>query len=561
MAKIQEIIDDIVEEIKNKKDQRESLLDQLSLADVALDKIDELIVNIDKDIPALLDKINVKIQAHVDAYEAWIEHGCKSDLQWVKIGKVDWGDEEADEYEAQFVGIVTGKYGVKYYQTPKDRDFGTALIHNFHGNVGQGNTVIAVTGNSDDPNFSKIKIGDEITDDLEEPQIFPIGTFPKVVGFGRTDTLSGITTTLSGYIAIGSSELYNTGIGTNQDIPILSGIAYTNYLPDDTVVVGFGNTQISVKIQKPDPTDGNKVKEFTSTKTVTAYILSNQAIGTAHSGSSFSVGLTTNVPSLIVDGTTTSQMGYDKEYFVLRSAASPDEDFDFTKFPNDPVKIANISSSKVGVGHSLVLVDDSSEFTTYPAGPFQWWSSKRFTYTPGSLSGHAIRSFKNDKSNPFDEATLTSHPEPKQGGGGIRVPTGVDTWPCMIDADGDTYQQGGSGPRWVAEGTRTWVNSGGETSLGTETGPPPSGNPASGCAAYKAAIDAAEAEMAAAKAEYAPQIRTLVSASHALRENRADKQIRAWGLLQSAAWTRSEIQKLEKQLASLRASDFTPYES
>jgi len=556
MAKIQEIIDDIVDEIKNKKDQRESLLDQLSLADVALDKIDELIVNIDKDIPALLDKINVKIQAHVDAYEEWIEHGCKSDLQWVNIGTVDWGDEDVVEFEAQFVGIVTGKYGVKYYQTPKDRDFGTALIHNFHGNVGQGNTVIACTANTDDPNFNKIKIGDEITDDLEEPEIFPIGTFPKVVGFGRTDTLSGITTTLSGYIAIGSSELYNTGIGTNQDIPILSGVAYTNYLPDNTVITGFGNTNITVGIQS---NVSGTLKAVTAERTVTAYILSNQAIGTAHSGSTFQVGLTTNVPSLIVDGTTTSQMGYDKEYFVLRSAASPDEDFDFTKFPNDPVKIANISSGKVGVGHSLVLVDDSSEFTTYPAGPFQWWSSKRFTYTPGSLSGHAIRSFKNDKSNPFDEATLTSHPEPKQGGGGIRVPTGVDTWPCLVDADGDSYQQGGSGPRWVAEGTRTFTDTSG-TNPGTET-TPPSGSIPGDCSDYKAAIDAAEAEMAAAKAEYAPQIETLVAASHALRENRADKQIRAWGLLQSAAWTRSEIQKLEKQLASLRSSDFTPYES
>ena len=153
------------------------------------------------------------------------------------------------------------------------------------------------------------------------------------------------------------------------------------------------------------------------------------------------------------------------------------------------------------------------------------------------------------------------HPEPKQGGGGIRVPTGVDTWPCMIDADGDTYQQGGSGTRWVAEGTRTWTDANSPTSLGSETGPPPLGNPASGCAPYKAAIDAAEAEMAAAKAEYGPQIRTLAFASQALRENRADKQVKAWGLLQSAAWTRSEIQKLEKQLASLRSSDFTPYES
>ena len=96
MAKAQQFIDEIIESIKEKKIQREQLLDQLSLSDIEIDKIDELIINIDKGIPSLIDKINVKIQAHVDAYEAWIEHGCKSDLKWVKIGKVDWGDEEAD---------------------------------------------------------------------------------------------------------------------------------------------------------------------------------------------------------------------------------------------------------------------------------------------------------------------------------------------------------------------------------------------------------------------------------------------------------------------------------
>ena len=58
MAKAQKFIDDIITEIKEKKQQRESLLDQLSLADVEIDQLDELIVNIDKDIPPLLDKIN-----------------------------------------------------------------------------------------------------------------------------------------------------------------------------------------------------------------------------------------------------------------------------------------------------------------------------------------------------------------------------------------------------------------------------------------------------------------------------------------------------------------------
>ena len=560
MAKAQQFIDDIIDELKDKKTQRESLLDQLSLADVEIDKIDELIVNIDKDIPPLLDKINVKIQAHVDAYEAWIEHGCKSDLQWVYIGTVDWGDEDADEYEARFVGITTGFYSVKYYQSPKDRDYGSNLIAGFSGNIGHGSTVLAVTstGGVEDSSFNNIKIGDEITDDLEEPEVFPIGSFPKVVGFGRTNTNSGISTTLSGYIAIGSTELYNTGIGTNQDIPILSGIAYTNYLPYGTVVTGFGNTQISVKIQKPDPSDSNKVKEFTLTKTVTSYILSNAAVGTAHSGSTFQVGLTVNVPSLILGTACTSQQGDNKEYYAIRTEADVDEAFDWNKYPNDPVRIGNVSSSKVGLGHSSILVDDASPFTTYPAGPFTWHSNKRATFS--SLPSRAIEELSK-AADPFDVETLTIHPEPKQGGGSIRVPTGVDSWPCLVDDEGESYQSGGSGPRWVSEGTRVWVDSGGETSLGSETGPPPSGTPASGCAAYKTAIDTAEAEMAAAKAEYGPQIRKLVGMTSALRDFRNDKQIRAWGYLQGAAFLRGEITKLERYLSEIKGEDFSGYES
>tara|TARA_Y100001970_G_scaffold31023_1_gene38506 strand:+ start:3842 stop:5512 length:1671 start_codon:yes stop_codon:yes gene_type:complete len=556
MAKAQKFIDDIITEIKEKKQQRESLLDQLSLADVEIDQLDELIVNIDKDIPPLIEQINTKIQAHVDAYEARIEAGCKSDLEWVFIGTVDWGDEDADEYEAKFVGITTGYYSVKYYQSPKDRDYGSNLITSLRGNIGLGETVLAVIGGTEDSGYRNIQIGDEITDDLEAPEIFPIGTFPKVVGFGRTDTNSGISTTLSGYIAIGSSELYNTGIGTNQDIPILSGIAYTNYLPYNTKVVGFGNTQISVKVQKPDPSDSNKVKEFTVSKTVTAYILSNAAVGTAHSGSTFQVGLTTNVPSIILGTACTTTNGDGRDYYVIRSEADVDEAFDFNKFPNDPVRVGNISSGKVGLGHSAVLVDDSSEYTTYPTGPFTWWSNRMVSF-PQGLPGRAIREFKNG-SDPFDEATLTLHPEPKQGGGSIRVPIGVDTWPCLVDDDGDV-ESPISDSRYITEGTRVFVQ-GGSGSLGTTNDTPASPSP-SNCAALKTAIDTAEAEMAAIKAENEPQIRKLVAMTATLRDYRNDKQIRAWGYLQGASYLRGEITKLEKYLAEIKGEDFSNYES
>ncbi len=556
MAKAQKFIDDIITEIKEKKTQREQLLDQLSLADVEIDELDELIVNIDKDIPPLLDKINVKIQAWADKHEAWIDHGCKSDLEWVYIGNVDWGDETALEFEAQFVGINTGKYSVKYYQSPKDRDYGSNLITSLRGNIGLGETVLAVIGGTEDPSYRNIKIGDEITDDLDAPEIFPIGTFPKVVGFGRTDTNSGISTTLSGYIAIGSSELYNTGIGTNQDIPILSGIAYTNYLPYGTVVTGFGVTQISVGIQSYYGAPDNTHKEVFVSKTVTSYILSNAAVGTAHSGSTFQVGLTTNVPSIILGTACTTQNGDSKDYYVIRSEADVDEAFDFNKFPNDPVRVGNISSGQIGLGHSAVLVDDDSEYTTYPSGPFTWWSNRMISF-PQGLNSRAIREFKKG-SDPFDEATLTLHPEPKQGGGSIKVATGTDSWPCLKDADGDSYQQGGSGSRWVSEGLKTFVYSGVPP---TETGPPPNGNPATGCAPYKDAIDAAEVEMSAAKAEYGPQIRKLVAMTATLRDYRNDKQIKAWGYLQGAAYLRGEIQKLEKYLAEIKGEDFSDYES
>ena len=67
--------------------------------------------------------------------------------------------------------------------------------------------------------------------------------------------------------------------------------------------------------------------------------------------------------------------------------------------------------------------------------------------------------------------------------------------------------------------------------------------------------------MAATKAEYEPQIRKLVGMTAALRDYRNDKQVRAWGYLQGAAYLRSEIDKLNKYLAEIKGEDFTQFES
>ena len=67
--------------------------------------------------------------------------------------------------------------------------------------------------------------------------------------------------------------------------------------------------------------------------------------------------------------------------------------------------------------------------------------------------------------------------------------------------------------------------------------------------------------MAATKAEYEPEIRKLVAMTGALRDYRNDKQVRAWGYLQGAAYLRSEIDKLDKYLAEIKGEDFSTYES
>ena len=562
MAKAQEFIDDIVQSIKDKKEQRQSLLDQLSLIDVEIDRIDELIINIDKDIPPLIDEINVKIQAYSDAYQARINGGCRSDLKWVYVGTVDWGDEDAEEYEAKFVpdgvvGSIIGKYSVKYFQTPKNRDYGSALIHTFRGNIGVTSSVIAVTAGALEAGFDKIKIGDEVTDDLDAPAVFPVGNFPKVIGFGRTDTLTGVTTSITGEIAQGSNQLYNTGIGTDVDIPVGSGIALTSILPEKTRIaaISYGNRDVNV-IRLV----GGIPKAVTETKVVPIYELSNAAIA-AVSNTNFTVGIGTSVASILLQGDADGEShflsaidGYDKDYFAIRSAESPDADFDFNKFPQDPVRIANISASRVGVGHSVWFVDDDSEYTTYPEGPMTWHSNKKASF-PGGLPSRAIRDLKNGP-DPFDEETMTLHPEPKQGGGGLRVPIGVTVWPCIVDADGDV-DSALNAARYVAEGTTVFTTSGTPALPTTTDRPSTTGN----CTALTSAIDVATTEMEAIKAKNSPKIKKLVAMTAALRSHRDEKEIRAWGLLQGASYVRSDIKTLEERLNEIRDEDFSAYES
>ena len=105
MAKAQKFIDDIITEIKEKKQQREQLLDQLSLADVEIDQLDELIVNIDKDIPPFKVNEDLDTPAKYSSNEAKLH--IDADIK--KMSKF-LGKASQECIRIMMDGVKAGKY-------------------------------------------------------------------------------------------------------------------------------------------------------------------------------------------------------------------------------------------------------------------------------------------------------------------------------------------------------------------------------------------------------------------------------------------------------------------
>ena len=84
--KKQRIIDSLEGDQKSKEIQLEQIKDLVLLLDVDLDMYDELIVNIDKQIPSLIKEINDATDEVDAAYEARIAQDVRSELKWVVTG-------------------------------------------------------------------------------------------------------------------------------------------------------------------------------------------------------------------------------------------------------------------------------------------------------------------------------------------------------------------------------------------------------------------------------------------------------------------------------------------
>ena len=600
--RVEIIIENIEKKIKDKTNQREQLLDQLQLIDIQIDQYDRLIMEVDAKVQPFLDLINTQINAVKAAYDARISAGCANSLKWVAIA---WETRGYGSNKQQFVTyecqrnalqtitrqeridgsieiirtgvtdpatIVTGYYAYKFYRKPLNRDYGANLVDVFTGSISVGSTILQVEQSEFDATAGddglEFQIGDEITDSIESPTLFALGSLPAIVGVGSTTTFSGITTTIQGSISVGSTILSLVGFGTVDTGNVLvrlntvtsefsstaadfgakvgSGIGKTGILPIDTTVVAIGTGTTTYEYY--DPTFNSGIGTITSeTANVMTLVLSSAAIGSTSLGQ-FNVGIVSFTPSLILTDAATGT-GSGVQFSVIRPANDPDKDFDFQKNPKDPVTIGLITESNLGLGHTAIVVNNAE-----PTRTIGWHQVRNYSFRQ---SNGEIREYD---------------PEPPQGGGRAVYHSGNQEWPVLkrtkTTGIGETYTYAFEGQRVILKstGSNSVIITDPDTDDGVGVGlgnnlsvvsvsPGITGN----CTTLANDITAAEAALVTITNENLPQANRFAAQARALRELRDDMELDAYGLLQASAATRKEIDRLTVLLNEIKAEELDSY--
>ena len=536
--KKQRIIDSLAADQRSKEVQLEQIKDLVLLIDIDLDMYDELIVNIDKQIPTLIKEINDATDEVDAAYEARIAQDVRSELKWVVTGVTKrftkGGFNNTTTTTWQVVKNNTqqtiNKYAVKYYKTPKDRDYGGSAVRDIDdAKIGFESTILQSNRSEKDGNGKfldhiDIEIGDTITDSIENPKIFVVGALPEVVGFGTTSVL-GIKTTFSGNIAFGSTVIAYAGINTTEGIAVGDPITLTNVTQDDTVVVGIGTTTTNLV--------GVNTLGVTTTTEVdtTAVIISKTAVG-ATDNAIFNVGIFTDFPTFTLSEQAAS--GTDSDNFhVLRFTNDADigPDFDVTRGGENPVEIGIIEdANKTGYGRSIYLVNNGDP--------------------PGTKS--------------FTEFV---DPEPKVGGGSVSYYVGNFEWPIKAIPQG-INQQTGQPSYWTYEyqdlgSTMVVVTGAGATTPSAGAGTTDTGELKPSQSVQDAAdalIATKEAALASIKATNLPKINDLVAKSKALRRVRDEKQSQAWNYRRGQGDLINKIRQSKQDQKDLNKTDLDEFE-
>ena len=536
--KKQRIVDSLAADQRAKELQLEQIKDLVLLIDIDLDIYDELIVNIDKQIPSLIKEINDATDEVDAAYEARIAQDVRSELKWVVTGVsknfTKGGANNTTTTTWQVVNNDTNqkinKYAAKYYKTPKDRDYGGSAVRDIDdAKIGFESTILqsnrsAKDGNGKFLDHIDIEIGDTITDSIENPQIFTVGNLPEVVGFGTTSVL-GIKTTFSGNIAFGSTVIAYAGINTTASIAVGDPISLTNVTQDDTVVIGIGTTTTNL-------VGVNTLGVTTSTEVdTTAVIISKTAVG-ATDNAIFNVGIFTDFPTFTLSDQ--AAQGTDSDNFhVLRftNDAEIGPDFDVTRGGENPVEVGIIEdANKTGYGRSIYLVNNGD-----PTG------TKSFTE--------------------FVD------PEPKVGGGFVSYYVGNFEWPIKAIPQG-INQNTGQPSYWTYEyqdlgSTMVVVTGAGATTPSAGAGTTDSGplNPSQSVKDDADALIATkEAALASIKATNLPKINDLIAKSKALRRIRDDKQSQAWNYRRGQGDLANKIKQSKQDQKDLTKTDLDEFE-
>lgn len=562
------VISDLKADIDSKTAQRKAILSQLSLLDIQIDGYDTIIANMDAEAIGLINPMNSAINEVKSSYEAVIESGCKTDLAWAEIDSwtqlVQGGAGDGSftyevtytKYEVQknsSLKLEDNYYGIKYYRKPANRDYGSFLVADFVGNVGTGETVIAVT--EDDGIPIEIQVGDYITDSIDNPQIFDGSNLPTVVGFGTTQSV-GITTTLIGGIENGSNVFAHFGAGSLSNVT--SGMVLINdSLQENSFITGFGTTEVVVEYY----TSGGILTS--GILTCNSVILDKPATDTVQEDT-FSVGIVTISPAVFIS-TTASAQGSSILFTAFRAGDVDDidKDFDPLKDPNAPLKIGIIDSSTLGLGHTALYDNsgDPSELQSY---------NPNKTYVDFSKESKKDCLFKNDgtpRSNVIwdnKNKQCIRKPEPDVGAGKAVYYDGSDNWPIVNNPVVLGDQITGYTQSYATLGQTVTVSSATETSNGVTVGTKlygPNGqcNTSTINSLYNT-ISNKESSRDTIISENSPKVQSIIGSTEALRRQRAEKETYAWSLLQASASLRQDIEVLTKEYNKLISMDLTRYE-
>lgn len=545
-----ELIEKIKRDVEEKKTSRRTLLDQIAIVDGEISLIDELIKNLDRKALGFINKINPTVKPVKDAYVDRVAAGCKSDLVW----------EEGESISFfRLGGFVTTKtykvvknpaerrvipyYGIKFYQKPLDRDYGSTVVGTFIGSVEDMKPVIAVTDIDGLP--PSIQVGDIITDSLNIPKIFSLGNLPKVTGIGETDSI-GVVTSLIGGIEQGSNTFFHFGAGslTNVEVGMVlsdtlvgSGVigeeGQEKIFPDNTLITGFSTGQYPIEYFDED----GILQE--STIDVSTINLSNTALNTLVEGE-VSVGIITTYPALFLT-TNASSTEYNIEFIALRVDENIDFGFDYESNPNAPLKIGTISGGNIGVGGSAFL--DKSGLNNNS----QTWDPNT-SYLDTFISEDECRARSDGR---WVGNGCQINPEPRIGAGGEVYYRGNERWPTYRTR---SSQESPLITRYASLGTTVRISSADNSSIGYAN--QPQGGFPSNCGNFDSTIQQREQVNSNAISQNEPPAESNIQMSAALRREREGRQLYAWSLLQASSKLLEEIRDGEELIRQIDQFEF-----